>query len=181
MKHPTREQLVTFFYEESTHAEKSELAQHLDSCAACRAQLQTFRATASLLNEYTTPASSTWTKTALRIRSWLPLSAAAALLLAAGIIVGATRANSAQTQLVAELRNRVEISELENAKTKKLLVELTQTIADNRAKDQAALVAVAQELQATRKDIETVAVLSEAGFKSAQHQFARLANYTPGE
>jgi hypothetical protein len=185
MKHPTREQLVAFLYEDCDRAEKSETAQHLDTCAECRNQLQTWRATATTLHKYeVAPSLSLWERAGVKAlrRSWLPFSAAAAALLAAGIVLGThwqSRANSNQTQLVAELRQRVEISEQENAKTKKLLADLSESMAENRAKDQAALVAVAQELQATRKDVETVAVLTEAGFKNAQNQLVRLANYTP--
>jgi anti-sigma factor RsiW len=180
MKHITREQLVAFLYEDCDRGEKTETAQHLDTCAECRAQLQTWRATAATLNKYEVapsahPLSSTFK--ALR-RSWLPLSAAAAVLLVAGITLGTTwqsRASSGQTQLIAELRQRVEISESANAKTQKLLTDLTEAVTQNRV----ATIAVAQELQSTRKDFETVAVLTEAGFKSAQNQFARLASFTP--
>ena len=184
MKHLTREQLVAFLYEDCDRAEKSDIAQHLDTCAECRAQLQTWRATATALNKYeVAPAThSVWSGMRALRRSWLPLSAAAAVLLMAGVTLGTTwqsRAGSNQTQLIAELRQRVQQSEAENAKTKKLLADLTESITENRAKDQAALVAVAQELQATRRDVETMAVLTEAGFKSAQNQLVRLANYTP--
>jgi hypothetical protein len=44
-------------------------------------------------------------------------------------------------------------------------------MARNRAEDQAALITVAQEAKATRRDLETVAVLTEAGMK-------KLASYT---
>lgn len=184
MKHPTREELIAFLYEDCERAEKSEIAQHLDTCADCRCQLQTWRATATTLNKYEVAPASFWQSPGVKVlrHSWLPLSAAAAVLLAAGITLGSTwqsRANSGQTQLIAELRQRVEKSEQENAKTKKLLVDLAENISENRAKDQAALVAIAQELQSTRKDVETMAVLTEAGFKSAQNQLVRLANYTP--
>lgn len=179
MKHPTREQLVAFLYEDCERAEKSETAQHLDTCAECRNQLQTWRATAATLNRFeVAPAVSSWAP----IRSWLPLSAAAAVFLIAAALFGATwqtRANSGKTQLIAELRARVEKSESENAQTKKLLTDLIENIADNRAKDHEALVAVAQEVQSTRKDVETMAVLTEAGLKSAQNQLVRLANYSP--
>ncbi|HEY6226003.1 MAG TPA: hypothetical protein VI282_02665 [Verrucomicrobiae bacterium] len=185
MKHPTREQLVAFLYEDCGRAEKSETAQHLDTCAECRNQLQTWRATATTLNKYqVAPTVSLWQRTGVKAfrRSWLPLSAAAAILLVGGITLGSTwqsRANSNQSQVIAELRQRIESSEQENAKTKKLLADLSDAVAENRAKDHEALVAVAQEVQATRKDVETVAVLTEAGFKNAQNQLVRLANYTP--
>src|ERR1043165_764796 len=175
MNHPSREQLVAFLYEDCDRAEKSEVAQHLDTCAECRTQLQTWRATATTLNKYEVAptAHPLWSGVRALRRSWLPLSAAAAILLMGGITLGTTwqsRANSGQTQIIAELRQRVEKSEAANAKTQKLLADLTESITENRAKDQAALIAVAQELQATRKDVETMAVLTEAGFKSAQNQ-----------
>ena len=184
MKHLTREQLVAFLYEDCDRAEKSEIAQHLDTCAECRGHLQTWRATASTLNKYeVAPAMhSAWSGVRALRRSWLPLSAAAAVLLMGGVTLGTTwqsRAGSNQTQLIAELRQRVEQSESENAKTKKLIADLTESITENRAKDHEALVAVAQEVQATRKDVETIAVLTEAGFKNAQNQLVCLANYTP--
>jgi hypothetical protein len=184
MKHPSREQLVAFLYEDCDRAEKSETARHLDTCSECRTQLHTWRAAATTLNKYEVAptAHPLWSGVRALRRSWLPLSAAAAVLLIGGITLGATwqsRANSNQTQLIAELRQRVEKSESASARTEKLLADLTESIVENRAKDQAALIAVAQELQATRKDFETVTVLTEAGFKDAQNQFARLASYTP--
>jgi microsomal dipeptidase-like Zn-dependent dipeptidase len=95
-------------------------------------------------------------------------------LLTAGIVIGntlQTRANAANAQLVAELRTRIEKSEAENARTQRVLADLSQTMARNRAEDQAALITVAQEAKATRRDLETVAVLTEAGMK-------KLASYT---
>jgi hypothetical protein len=177
MKHPNREQWISFLYEECDAAEKTELTAHLESCAACREQLQTWRNTALALNEYTVSASASLSlreRAGVRARAWLPLSAAAAILLTAGIVIGntlQTRANAANAQLVAELRGRVEKSEAENARTQRLLIQLSQTMATNRAQDQAALITVAQEAKATRRDLETVAVLTEAGMK-------KLASYT---
>ncbi len=184
MNHPSREQLVAFLYEDCDRAEKSDTAQHLDTCAECRTQLQTWRATATTLNKYEVVPTThpLWSGVRALRRSLLPLSAAAAVLLIGGITLGTTwqsRANSGQTQLIAELRQRVEKSESANAKTQKLLADLTESIAENRAKDQAALITVAQEVQATRKDVETMAVLTEAGFKSAQNQLVRLESSQP--
>jgi len=175
MKHPNREQWIGFLYEDCEAAEKNELAAHLESCAECQKQIQTWRKTMSALNQYrvVAKAPSGWERpgiTALR-RAWLPLSAAAAMILAAGVMLGfaaQSRTDNSQTQIIAELRARVEKSEAENARTQKLLVELSQTTADNRA----AVIATAQQLKSTRKDLETVAALT-------QHEFVRLASYTP--
>jgi hypothetical protein len=176
MKHPNREQWISFLYEECDAAEKTELTAHIESCAACREQLQTWRNTALALNEDAAPTTSLSLRerAGVRARAWLPLSAAAAILLTAGIVIGntlQTRANAANAQLVAELRTRIEKSEAENARTQRVLADLSQTMARNRAEDQAALITVAQEAKATRRDLETVAVLTEAGMK-------KLASYT---
>lgn len=176
MKHPNREQLIAFLYEDCEREEKSEIAQHLDSCASCRTQLQSWRATASALNAYTVaPSFSLWQTPGVKAlrRSWLPLSAAAAVLIAAGITLGATWQSRAsdQSHVIAELRARVEKSEAENARTQKLIVDLAQTVGENRTQNQAALLAVAKEVKATRKDLETVATLTQAGL-------VRLAGYT---
>src|SRR5215213_10324087 len=110
MKHPNREQLVAFLYEDCERAEKSEVAQHLDTCVECREQLQTWRGAATMLNKYEVVP--TWQISGVRAlrHSWLPLSAAAAVLLAVGITLGTiwqSRASSGEAQLVAELRKRV--------------------------------------------------------------------------
>ena len=168
MKHPNREQWISFLYEECDPAEQTELAAHLKTCAGCRDQLDTWRNAGAALDTYKIErrAQPNW-----QTVPWLRWSAAAAVLLAAGISIGAamqTRANPNEA-LISELRDRIEKSEAEHAETKKFLVELTQNIAENRAKDQAALLATAQQLQETRKDLETVALNAESRLRFASY------------
>jgi hypothetical protein len=187
MKHPNREQWIGFLYEDCDAAEKTDLAAHLETCAQCQSQVQAWRKTMGVLNEYRVGANagtSLWERTGITAfkHAWLPLSAAAAMILAAGVVLGAvvqSRAGAAQTQTIVDLRARVEKSETENARTQKMLAEISQTMAENRARDQAALIATAQELKATRKDLETVAALTEVGLKSTQSELVRLASYNP--
>jgi len=172
MKHPNREQWIGFLYEECDPAEKSELANHLSACAACREQLDSWRRVTTALDTYKIErrAQPNW-----HTVPWLRWSAAAAIFLAAGVSIGAavqSRGDTKQSQFIADLRARVEQSEADHAQTKKLFVELAQTISENRSKDQAALLAIAQQVQATRKDLETVALTAES-------QLVRLASYTP--
>jgi hypothetical protein len=187
MKHPNREQWIGFLYEDGDAAEKAELTAHLKTCAQCQSQVQAWRQTMGILNEYRVDARgsiSLWERTgatALR-RAWLPLSAAAAVVLAVGVAMGAalqSRASIAQMQTIADLRARMEKSETENARTQKMLVEFSQAMAENRARDQAAMIAMAQQLKSTRKDLETVATLTEVSLKSTQNELVRLASYNP--
>ena len=174
MKHPNREQWIGFLYDDCDPTEKFELAAHLDACATCREQLNAWRRTTAALDTYKIErrAQPNWQSV-----PWLRWSAAAAALLAAGIMLGASlqsRANPAQAQVITDLQARIEKSEAENARTQRLLIEMSKTIAANRAEDQAALLATAQQLQATRQDLETVAALTEVSLKSI-----RLASYSP--
>jgi hypothetical protein len=178
MNHPKREEWVEFLYEEIAPAEKARLEQHLESCPACREQLQTWRGTMSALDAYevAAPARPLWRRSGLR---W---AAAAAAMLAIGIGLGsALQARGSSAASVAELRARVEKAEAENAKTKQLLVDLAQTMNRGRARDEAALLAMAREVELTRKDLETVAVRTELGLKSTESQLVRLASYNTTE
>ena len=174
MKHPNREQWIGFLYDDCEAAEKTELASHLNSCATCRQQLDTWRQTAAALDTYKIErrAQPNW-----QTVPWLRWSAAAAVLLAAGISIGtvmSSRANPVQAQVISDLQARLEKSESEAARTQRLLIEMSKTIAADRAEDQAALLATAQQLQATRKDLETVAALTEVSLKNI-----RFASYSP--
>ena len=174
MKHPNREQWIGFLYDDCEAAEKSELTSHLNSCATCRQQLDTWRQTTAALDTYKIErrAQPSW-----QTVPWLRWSAAAAVILAAGISIGgaiSSRANPAQAQVISDLQARVEKSETEAARAQRLLIELSKTMAENRAEDQAALIAIAQQLQATRKDVETVAALTEVSLKNI-----RFASYSP--
>jgi hypothetical protein len=173
MKHPNREQWIGFLYDDCEAAEKSELASHLNSCATCRQQLDTWRHTTAVLDTYKIErrAQPSW-----QTVPWLRWSTAAAILLAAGISIGAAispRANPVEAKVISDLQARVEKSETEAARTQRLLLEFSKNMAANRAEDQAALLATAQQLQATRKDLETVAALTEVSLKSI-----RLAGYS---
>jgi hypothetical protein len=67
-----------------------------------------------------------------------------------------------------------------------LIDQLSRTIAENRVRDQEAVVATLRELesrrtadlQSLRSDLETVAALTEDSLRRAQNQLVRLASYT---
>ncbi len=83
MKHPTPEELVSWFYGERTTHSKRELQSHVDECAECRAQVDAWRATTEVLNDLPAPvARRRWTPVPLQ---W---AAAAALFMALGIVLG---------------------------------------------------------------------------------------------
>ena len=83
MKHPTPEELVSWFYGEKTTRSSRELQSHVDECAGCRAQVDAWRATTEVLDDLPAPvARRRWTPVPLQ---W---AAAAALFVALGIVLG---------------------------------------------------------------------------------------------
>jgi hypothetical protein len=87
---------------------------------------------------------------------------------------------SARTEISQELLQAQQASLISLAKaqaeTQQLLTELARTSAENRTEDQKALLAALSDLQTLRKELETVAVLTEDSFRKAENQIVRLAS-----
>jgi hypothetical protein len=188
MNHPTREQWMSFLYEDIEATEKNNLTAHLDSCDACRRQIATWRGTMSNLNQWNL-AAPTPRRAA---QPWLRWAAAAAIFLTLGISIGAATRASAPPSDRAELQKlRQEIKTLAaTSQTQRETLELlTRTIAENRAQDQQAVLVTLREMETRRqsdlrnirKDLETVAVATEESLDHTQKQLVRLAGYTTGQ
>jgi hypothetical protein len=99
MKHPTPEELVSWFYGEKTTRSTRELQSHVDECTECRAQVDAWRATAEVLNDLPAPvARRRWASAPLQ---W---AAAAALFLALGIVLGRFAFSTDEAKLRATLQ-----------------------------------------------------------------------------
>jgi hypothetical protein len=83
MKHPAPEELVSWFYGEANSREQREIKAHVDGCATCRAQVDTWRDTSRVLNDLPAPAA----RKRFASAPW-QWAAAAALLLGLGIALG---------------------------------------------------------------------------------------------
>jgi len=98
MKHPTPEELVSWFYGEKTTRSSRDLQSHVDECAECRAQVDAWRATTEVLNDLPAPVAR---------RRWTPApqqwAAAAALFLVLGIVLGRFAFSTDEAKLRAAL------------------------------------------------------------------------------
>src|SRR5262245_27500740 len=83
MKHPTPEELVSWVYGEATPKEQRELRAHLNECADCRAQVETWRGTMKTLDELPAPVAHRRS-----VPAPLQWAAAAAIFLVLGIGLG---------------------------------------------------------------------------------------------
>lgn len=184
MTHPTREDWMSYLYDELTAARRAPLATHLQSCAECRAQMAVWQTAGRELSAWKIPDQTR----APRRRPILQWAAAAAL--AALALVGATRLFSLSQEvqsLRAELQRHAgaegSAAKAAQAEAQRLIAEAAQQWEQKRAADQQAVLAGWQKLSAQqaqnyatlRKELETVAVFSEAGLQRAQNQISSLA------
>jgi hypothetical protein len=184
MNHPNREEWMSFLYEDIDASEKNRLSTHLDSCDACRRQIAAWRGTMASLNAWSVAAPAP--RDASR-KSWFRWAAAAAVFLAVGIGIGAVaRGAGPESAELRELRKELQ-AVAAVAKSQQETIELiTQTVAENRTRDQETLLVTLREmegrrqteLRALRKDLETVAALTEESLDNTHNQLARLASYT---
>jgi hypothetical protein len=158
MKHPSKEQWMDFVYGETSDA--TELRAHLASCANCRRDVEGWRATMQALDTWKLPPSRAQASRA----GWLRWAAAAAIFLSAGIAIGAS------------VRKGPDVAAIERS---------IQELADRVDRERTATALALRDLEARRvtdlvslrRDLEQVAVATDAGLKMTQNQLVRLASY----
>ncbi|PYM10435.1 MAG: hypothetical protein DME18_16280 [Verrucomicrobia bacterium] len=205
MNHPTREEWMSYFYDELTAEEHGHLAAHLAVCPDCKARVSEWRTTRENLDAWRLPAKQARVALARPLLKW---AAAAAIVLAAGF--GAGRLTSATADL-AKIRAGIEPQirqqlrqefaqrfrdELEKSasatlaasteQTRQLLAEFAKAVEVKRTEDYQAFNAALDKLESQRladfvalkKDVDTMAVLTDAGLRRAEQQLVQLADYT---
>src|SRR5215470_3993807 len=91
MKHPEREEWVPFIFGEADAGRKRQLESHLDDCAECRDEIQSWQRSLGRLDSWKLP------PVAKRRTNLVPLvkwAAAAAVVLCVGIAIGRGTAHS---------------------------------------------------------------------------------------
>jgi anti-sigma factor RsiW len=202
MNHPNDEQWMSYLYDESDAAERASLKAHLKTCDACKTKVGEWQATQKNLAEWHVAA-----KPAARGPFWAgaPLLklAAAALILCAGIAIG--RLNSAavspeKVRAAIEPQLRLEFARMlheelsksvaatlqaSGQQTKGMLADYAGAAETSRATDNAAILTALNKLSEQRladylllkKDVDTVAVNTDLGFRSTQRELNQLADY----
>jgi hypothetical protein len=171
MNHPNREEWMSFLYEETDPGERSKLTAHLHGCGSCQQHVARWRGAMGAMNQWKIDDRPRASRRPVFFR-W---AAAACLLLAIGFGIGSVASRANASAMRKDLQNQ-----------RAMIDELTRAVAQNRARDQQALVATlreletrrAAEMQTLRGDLETVAALTEESLNRAQNQLVRLASYT---
>jgi hypothetical protein len=176
MKHPSREDLIAYLYAELAREPRAELEQHLHTCAACRANLAAWRQAARHLDAFKTSdprrASPAWPPLA----RWGVAAAAAAVVLLGGFALGRLTGIS-RAELEAARRDAArQAVAVSRTETQELLQQFAGGILDrlNTLETQQT-----HDYATLRKELETVAVLTEASFRQTENRLGRLASNVP--
>jgi anti-sigma factor RsiW len=184
MNHPTREELIEFIYGELSQDRNTTVACHLETCAECRAQTETWNSVRRELAVCSRPGGHAGQAPARRLRAaWLALrwAAAAAVLLLAGYGL-ARLATSAPAEDPAALRAAV-AEELRA----ELRADFARFAAEQSARQDGYREAFTQalgqiearralEYENLRRDMETVAMRAEDQFENTRRNMFRLAS-----
>ena len=171
MIHPTREDWMSYLYDELEAQPRRELEQHLAECPECRARLGEWRCTTRRLDTYDVPVPKRVRPLAqVRLR-WIATAAAAAVVLCAGFALG--RSTGVSRSELTELRGQFAAL----AKNYSNLQGDTALLA--AATDQRFQFVQARQdhdYASLHKELETVAVLTEANFRHTENQLVQLAS-----
>jgi hypothetical protein len=208
MNHPNPEAWMSYLYDELNSQERANLHAHLQSCPDCAAQLGEWQAARKNLDAWRLPRAGQRARMAFAAPAF-KWAAAAVILLCAGFGAGrlASAAPNVEKmraaiepQIRQQLRQELarefheELAKTASAtlaasaeQTRALLADYAAAFETKRIADNTAIVSALDKLGAQRfadylslkKDVDTLAVNADAGFRSTQQQLVQLADYTP--
>lgn len=185
MRHPRREEWMSYLYSEVSPGDQKRLTAHLRDCDYCRGEMEQWQSAREALD---------WGKTAApragMPRPLLKWGIAAALTLAVGFSAGrfgspgvadvsalrASLKSELRTELLAELKETQQRelaswqigNEEKQVEENKLILAALHKIDNDRQADYTSL----------HKELETMAVLTQASLQNAQQQIVTLASYS---
>lgn len=204
MNHPTRDEWMSYLYDELTGEQHTSLAAHLAVCPECNAKIAEWRGVTRVLGAWKVevkPARVSFHRPLVR---W---AAAAVLMIGIGFTAGRlsspVNAEKLRAAIEPSIRQqlRQEFSQLlkdeleksssatlaaANNQSKELVGDFAKACEQNRAEDNQAVYTALNKLNSQRiadladlkKELDTVALYSEAGFHETQRRFVQLASYS---
>ena len=206
MNHPTREEWMSYLYDELTAEEHSCLAAHLAVCPDCKTRVSDWRSARKNLDAWQLPARPARVPLQRPLVRW---AAAAALMVGIGFGVGRfvtpATANAGKIRAAIEPEIRQQLrqeftqllrDELDKAasatlaasgeQTKHWVEDYAQALEAKRTEDGQAINAALNKLESQlladvfslKKDVDTVAWWTDAGLRRARQELVQLADYT---
>ena len=206
MNHPTREEWMSYLYDELTAEEHSSLAAHLAVCPDCKTRVSDWRTARKNLDAWQLPARLARVPLQRPLVRW---AAAAALMIGFGFGVGRfatpATANAGKIRAAIEPEIRQQLrqeftqllrDELDKAasatlaasgeQAKHWIEDYAQALETRRTEDNLAIYAALNKLESQRradvvslkKDVDTVAWWTDAGLRRARQELVQLADFT---
>jgi hypothetical protein len=190
MKHPEREEWVSFIFGDADAGRRRQLESHLEDCVECRDEIQSWQRSLGRLDSWKLP------PVAKRRANFVPLAkwaAAAAAVLSIGFAIGRgtaahVDAETVRTAVERDLRGQLtQIARDEAAKTASLAIAAySQKTDTRRAADNRVIFAVIERLETQhttdcltlKKELDTLAINADAGLRKAEEQFVQFADYS---
>lgn len=209
MKHPTPEEFASLLYSDGAPEEISQTAAHVASCAECRRKMEEMTGTQTRLNNWILPSQLPTPKPRERStvivglfeKPWLRWAAVLAAVLTLGYYAGTKSRPGIDVQALAkELEPQLRAQILAEAKqqnqttlttlaqqNREMLESFAQVVATGRAEDRDRVMGALQQIEArrlqeyksVRRDLETVALNTQASLSETQNGLIRLASSTP--
>lgn len=203
MTHPTNEEWISFLYDDMDATDQARLAVHLKQCSDCHAKITGWRVAQTSLDGWRLEPRRARRKSAASLLARPLLKWAAAAVLFAGIGFGAGRFSmlasvnpqkvraAIEPQLRTQLREELDKSAAatlaaSREQTRAMLVAYGEKLGNARAEDNKVISAALDQLgsQETddyvslKKQLDTVAVLTDAGLRRTENQVSELADYS---
>ena len=207
MNHPKREEWAPYLFGEATPKARHKLAQHLQNCPDCAAEIAAWQQSINKLDRWKLPRMRA--RSAQRAPKLLKWGLAAALVLGAGVGLGrwsvpAVDLNTLQTRIEASVKSSLavelqrqlnadlqstlaELDDASAADTQRQLGELIQAFNRAREEDRQITFAWIEKIQkqhaadylSLRTDLETVASLTDEEIRRARQSLNQLAANKP--
>ena len=204
MNHPKREEWAPYLFGELKSDARRELKAHLETCPECRDEIAAWQRSIRRLDAWKLPRLAKRTEIFAPALKW---AVAAAIVLAAGVSLGRLSAPGAnaekmratiEPQIRQQLRQdfgqllRDELAKTASAtraaageQAKGLMANYASMLEIRRAEDRQAIYAVLDKLESQRvadfvalkKDVDTVAVATDASLRDTERQLVQLADY----
>jgi Putative zinc-finger len=190
MKHPEREEWVPFIFGEAEAGQRRQLESHLDDCAECRDEIQSWQRSLGRLDSWKLP------PVVKRRPNFAPLmkwAAAAAVVLCVGFAIGRSTAahmdaEKVRAAVARDLRGELaQIARDEAAKTASLAITaFSQRNETRRAADNRVIFSVLERLETQhatdcltlKKELDTLAINADAGLRQTEEQIVQFADYS---
>jgi hypothetical protein len=205
MKHPKREEWVPFLFGETTPGAQHELSEHLRGCADCRQEIETWQRSLGRLDAWKLPPVR---RTAPALAPAFTWAAAAALVLLLGFSIGRLSAKADAQKIRAAITPQIK-QELTEELTRLVRAETSRsaaaTLAASGQQTEQAMTFLARDIDARRtadnreifaamstlgsqslaefvslkKDLDTVAVNTDAGLRNTVQEIAQWVDNRP--